>query len=52
MNAGGWIVMTMAVGGMTLFLGWCIFKVLTTPGSSEHLHTQADIDPHDNDDDA
>lgn len=50
MNTSGWIVMTMAVGSMTLFLGWCIYKVLSTPGSSEHLHTQIDIDPHDNND--
>ena len=49
MNTSGWIVMILSVGGMTVFLGWCIFKVLTTPGSSEHLHTQVDIDPHDED---
>jgi hypothetical protein len=51
MNTGGWIIMALSVGGMTLLLAWCIFKVLSTPGSSGHLHSQLDIDPHDNTDD-
>ncbi|MFG0247503.1 MAG: hypothetical protein ACF8OB_01345 [Phycisphaeraceae bacterium JB051] len=51
MNIGGWIIMSLSVGGMSTLLGWCIYKVLSTPGSSEHLHTQNDIDPHDDDDD-
>lgn len=51
MNTGGWIVMTLAVGGMTLFLAWCIYKVFATPGSTEHLHTQTDIDTRDRHDD-
>ncbi len=28
-------------------LGWCIYKVLATPGSAEHLHSQADIETPD-----
>ncbi|MFW5845128.1 MAG: hypothetical protein ACOCXJ_02780 [Planctomycetota bacterium] len=38
MSFGGWIIMCASVGGMTLLFGWCIWKVLSTPGSSEHLH--------------
>ena len=47
MTPGGWIIMVLATGGMTGLLGWCIYKVLATPGSSEHLHTQADIETPD-----
>jgi hypothetical protein len=47
MTFGGWIVMTVAVGGMTSLLAWCIYKVITTPGSTEHLHSQADIETPD-----
>jgi len=49
MNLGGWIIMAISVGGMTALLGWCIYKVIATPGSSEHVHSQVDIDPHDQD---
>ena len=44
MTFGGWIIMTASVGGVTALLGWCIYKVVSTPGSSEHLHSQADIE--------
>jgi hypothetical protein len=47
MNAGGWVVMLLSVGGMTTLLSWCVYKVLSTPGSTEHLHTQADIETPD-----
>ena len=42
MTLGGWIIMTLSVGGTTSLLGWCIWKVVTTPGSTKHLHSQAD----------
>jgi len=44
MTAGGWTVMLIAVGGMTALLVWCVWKVISTPGSTEHLHSPADID--------
>jgi len=47
MTTGGWIIMILAVAGMTGLLTWCIYKVLSTPGSSEHIHAQTDIDPGD-----
>lgn len=47
MTTGGWVVMALAVSGMTGLLCWCVYKVLTTPSSSEHLHSQIDIDTHD-----
>lgn len=43
----GWIMMLVSVGGMTFFLAWCVYKVVATPGSTEHLHSQADIKPRD-----
>lgn len=47
MTTGGWIMMLFAIGGMTTLLVWCIWKVITTPGSTDHLHSPADIDPRD-----
>ena len=45
MNAAGWVVMILSVGGMTSFFVWCVYRVLSTPGSTEHLHSQRDIPP-------
>ncbi len=47
MTLGGWIIMVLSVGGMTSLLAWCIYKVVTTPGATEHLHSQADIETPD-----
>ena len=47
MTPAGWIIMVLATGGMTGLLAWCIYKVLATPGSTEHLHSQADIETPD-----
>lgn len=38
MTLGGWITMSLSVGGVTLLFGWCLWKVLTTPNTAEHLH--------------
>jgi len=38
MSLGGWIVMISSVGGVTWLLIWCIWKVLTTKGETEHIH--------------
>lgn len=43
MTLGGWIIMTLSVGFVTALLAWSLWKVLTTPGSTEHLHSQVDI---------
>jgi hypothetical protein len=47
MTFGGWIVMILSVGGVTGLMLWSIYRVLTTPGSTEHLHSQADIETPD-----
>ncbi len=43
MTLGGWIVMSLSVGGATALLAWCLYKVLSKPGSEQHLHGQVDI---------
>ena len=47
MNAQGWIIMILSVGSSTGLLAWCLWKVLSEPGKTQHLHSQADIDPKD-----
>jgi hypothetical protein len=47
MTAGGWVVMLLSVGGVATLLAWCVYKVITTPGSTGHLHSQADIETPD-----
>jgi hypothetical protein len=47
MTIGGWIFMTVSVGFVVSFLSWCLYKVFTTQGADKHIHSQADIDPHD-----
>ena len=47
MNAGGWTLMIVSVGCVTAAFAWCLWKVLSTPGSTEHIHSQVDIDPSD-----
>ncbi len=38
MTLGGWIMMSISVGGVTLLFLWCMWKSLTTPGESEKMH--------------
>jgi hypothetical protein len=38
MTPGGWIIMLVSVGSVTALFLWCIWKVLTTPGESDHVH--------------
>jgi hypothetical protein len=50
MTLAGWIIMLAATGGITTLLGWCVYKVVSTPGSTEHLHSPVDIETGDRDD--
>lgn len=47
MTTAGWILMIGAIGGMSGLLSWCIYKVVSTPGSTKHLHSPLDIDTKD-----
>ncbi len=51
MTIGGMIIMCVSVFGMTGFLVWCVYKVFSIPGAAEHVHSQADIQPPDVDED-
>lgn len=47
MTPAGWIIMFTAISSITALLSWCIYRVIITPGTDQHLHTQADIEPPD-----
>lgn len=47
MTTAGWIIMLTAVSSITGLLAWCIYKVVSTPESTKHLHAPPDIDTHD-----
>lgn len=47
MTTAGWIIMVGACGGITLLLAWCIYKVLSKPGSTDHLSAPIEIDTKD-----
>lgn len=50
MTVAGWIIMVSAIATIVSLLSFCIYKVLATPGSEEHLHSTADIHTPDVDD--
>lgn len=47
LSPAGWATMLLSVGFVTALLGWCIWKVLSLPGSEDRIHSQADIEPPD-----
>ncbi|WFB35450.1 hypothetical protein P3T73_14930 [Kiritimatiellota bacterium B12222] len=47
MTVAGWMVMGFTVIGVISLLSWSIWKVISTPNSTEHLHGTMDIDPED-----
>lgn len=49
LTPAGWITMLLSVGFVTVFFGWCIWRVLTTPGSAEHVKDPTLVDTHDQD---
>lgn len=38
MTIYGWLVMLLSVGSVVVLFIWCIYKVLTVPGETEHIH--------------
>lgn len=38
MSVSALIVLVLSVGAITGLFAWCIYRVLITPESSEHLH--------------
>lgn len=47
MSPAGWITMLAAIGGATTLFAWCLWKVLRTPGATEHIHAPPEIEPPD-----
>ncbi len=43
MTPGGWLLMIVAVGAVAGLTSWCIYRVLATPGATDHLHSRVDI---------
>lgn len=39
MTSAGLLVMLLSVGTVTALFGWCIWKVLSTPGETERIHS-------------
>lgn len=38
MTIGGWIILIISVSTVVTLFTWCVYKVLSTPGETEHLH--------------
>lgn len=38
MTVQGWLIMLVSVGSVTALFSWCVYKVLTLPEESEHIH--------------
>jgi hypothetical protein len=38
MNLSGWLVMLFSIGSVVSLFIWCIYKVLTIPKETEHVH--------------
>lgn len=47
MTTAGWIIMISATTCITGFLVWCVYKVISTPESTRHLHAPIEIDTKD-----
>lgn len=47
MTIGGWIIMISSVGFVVGLLAWCVYKIVSTPGSTERIHSQMDIETPD-----
>ncbi|MGF1450578.1 MAG: hypothetical protein ACFB21_00715 [Opitutales bacterium] len=45
MNFAGALILLLSVGGVSVFFGWCMYRVLTTPDETEHLHSTYDHTP-------
>ena len=38
MTIGGWIMLIASIGSVTGLFIWCIYKVLSIPEETEHIH--------------
>jgi len=38
MTIGGWIILIAMVSAVTALFLWCMYKVIFTPGETDHVH--------------
>lgn len=38
MTTAGWLIMILSVSSVSTLMIWCIYKVVTTPEETEHIH--------------
>jgi len=38
MTFWGWVIMLVSVGSVCMLFVWCMYKVLSTPEETDHLH--------------
>jgi hypothetical protein len=50
MNAAGWAIMLLSIGGTTAFLAWCIVRVFREKDAERKLHGRLDIETPDKED--
>jgi uncharacterized membrane protein YjfL (UPF0719 family) len=34
----GWLIMILSVGAVCTLLFWCVYKIVTTPNETDHIH--------------
>jgi hypothetical protein len=49
LSAGGWTVMILSLGFVLSLTIFCFYRVVTSPGTSEHIQDPLEIDTHDRD---
>lgn len=38
MTTAGWLIMGISIGAVCLLLCWCVYKIVSTPNETEHIH--------------
>jgi hypothetical protein len=51
MTTGGWIIMLGSVGGVTIFLFWCVYRIIRCGRNANRVHGTLDIETPDLKDD-
>jgi hypothetical protein len=51
MTIGGWVIMIISVSTVVTLFTWCVYKVLSIPGETEHLHGFEQETPDEKEDD-
>lgn len=49
MTTAGWIVMVLSLGFVLGLVGFCFYRVLTSPRAAGHMQDPLELDTHDRD---